>query len=53
MSVRRYVKLRGLVAKPQLNGTVGVVESRDDTSGRYTVRLDLYKIFVHSKDFLH
>ena len=39
LPTKTYVKLRGLVAKPELNGSVGVVETRDDSSGRYTVRL--------------
>jgi hypothetical protein len=34
------VRLRGLQAKPELNGRVGVLGSRDPQSGRYTVTLD-------------
>ena len=34
-----YVKLVGLVSKPEKNGAVGVVEGVDEGSGRYTVKL--------------
>jgi HIV Tat-specific factor 1 len=34
-----YVKLRGLQSKPELNGSVGSIQSLDLGSGRYTVAL--------------
>lgn len=36
---KAYVKIRGLLSRPESNGSVGVIEGRDEASGRYTVRL--------------
>ena len=36
----RRTTLRGLAARPDLNGLRGEVESFDDVAGRYAVRLD-------------
>ena len=38
--VKRRVRIDGLQAKPELNGQFGTVDSFDDPSGRYCVRLE-------------
>jgi HIV Tat-specific factor 1 len=36
---KTYVKVRELVSRPESNGSVGVIEGRDEATGRYAVRL--------------